>query len=201
MAEDVEDIRHQHTYQGVLLDENLEKVFEAIHNGTFGNSGEFRALTDTVTNHDHWLTSADFASYVKTQENIDEVFKDQEEWLRKTIVSVSRMGFFSSDRCIEEYAEGIPTRLSNFLLVCLLTRSSSYLECRTSEATQGGWCLMGLLRTWQRSLETEVHIYITSIESSRLETTRPVPSISDSVAMQKRLVRAVADVGAFQLPT
>lgn len=114
LAEDVEDIRHSHTYQGVLVDESLEKVFEAIHNGTFGNADEFRALTNTVTNHDHWLTSADFASYVKTQESIDEVFKDQEEWLRKTIVSVSRMGFFSSDRCIEEYAECEPILYLSF---------------------------------------------------------------------------------------
>lgn len=101
----MEDIRHQHTYEGVLLDESLIKVFDAIHNNMFGNADEFKALTNTVINHDHWLTSADFASYVKTQESIDVAFKDQENWLRKTIVSVSRMGFFSSDRCIEEYAE------------------------------------------------------------------------------------------------
>lgn len=107
LSEDVEDIRHQHTYEGVLLDESLVKVFDAIHNNMFGNADEFKALTNTVINHDHWLTSADFASYVKTQETIDVAFKDQENWLRKTIVSVSRMGFFSSDRCIEEYAESI----------------------------------------------------------------------------------------------
>ncbi|KAL1305323.1 hypothetical protein AAFC00_002223 [Neodothiora populina] len=107
LAEDVEEIRHQHTYQGVLLDESLEKVFDAIHGGMFGNSDEFKALTNTVINNDHWLTSADFASYIKTQDSIDVVFKNQEEWLRKAIVSVSRMGFFSSDRCIEEYAEAI----------------------------------------------------------------------------------------------
>jgi starch phosphorylase len=119
LAEDVEDIRHQHTYQGVLLDESLEKVFDTIHQGTFGSVDEFRALTSTVINHDHWLVSADFASYVKTQESIDEVFKDQEEWIRKTIVSVSRMGFFSSDRCIEEYAEG-KFKISSFTSCHLL---------------------------------------------------------------------------------
>lgn len=89
----------------MLLDESLEKVFDAIHSNMFGNADEFRALTNTVINHDHWLTSADFASYVKTHEAIDKAFKNQEDWLRKAIVSVARMGFFSSDRCIEEYAE------------------------------------------------------------------------------------------------
>lgn len=107
LAEDVEDIRHQHTYQGVVIDETLQKVFDAIHNDVFGHKDEFSALVSTVTNHDHWLTSADFVSYCKTQASIDEAFKDQEGWLHKTIVSVARMGFFSSDRCIDEYAEGI----------------------------------------------------------------------------------------------
>jgi starch phosphorylase len=44
---------------------------------------------------------------VQTQALVDEAYKDQEEWTSKTIISVSRMGFFSSDRCINEYAETI----------------------------------------------------------------------------------------------
>lgn len=107
LAEDVEEIRHQHTYQGVEVDPTLQKVFDAIHNDVFGYKDEFAALTNTVINHDHWLTSADFVSYCKTHDSIDEAFKDQEGWLHKTILAVSRMGFFTSDRCIEEYAEGI----------------------------------------------------------------------------------------------
>ncbi|KAI5195072.1 glycosyl transferase [Aureobasidium subglaciale] len=107
LAEDVEDIRHQHTYEGVLIDEGLQKVFDAIHSGMFGHSDEFSALTNTVVNHDHWLTSADFEAYCKTQDTIDEAFKDQEAWLHKTILAVARMGFFTADRCIEEYAEMI----------------------------------------------------------------------------------------------
>ena len=51
--------------------------------------------------------SDDFDSYVKTQESIDESYKNTEEWTTKTIMTVSRMGFFSSDRCIDEYAEAI----------------------------------------------------------------------------------------------
>jgi starch phosphorylase len=44
---------------------------------------------------------------VKTQTLIDESFKDTESWTTKMITSVARMGFFSSDRCIDEYAEAI----------------------------------------------------------------------------------------------
>lgn len=38
---------------------------------------------------------------------MDEAYKNQDEWTTKTITSVARMGFFSSDRCINEYAESI----------------------------------------------------------------------------------------------
>lgn len=51
--------------------------------------------------------SDDFASYIKTQELIDESYKNTEEWTTKAITTVARMGFFSSDRCIDEYAESI----------------------------------------------------------------------------------------------
>lgn len=51
--------------------------------------------------------SDDFASYCKTHDLIDEAFKDREGWLDKSITAVSRMGWFTSDRCISEYAEGI----------------------------------------------------------------------------------------------
>ena len=60
-----------------------------------------------VDHGDYYLVSDDFKSYIDTQNLIDESYKDQEGWLTKTITSVSRMGFFSSDRCIDEYAEMI----------------------------------------------------------------------------------------------
>ena len=49
--------------------------------------------------------SDDFNSYIKTHELVDEAYKDQTAWLEKCITSVARLGFFSSDRCIQEYAD------------------------------------------------------------------------------------------------
>jgi len=60
-----------------------------------------------VDHGDYYLVSDDFVSYCKTHDLIDEAYKDQEQWLTKCIQAVSRMGFFSSDRCIDEYAEMI----------------------------------------------------------------------------------------------
>jgi len=108
LAEDVEDLRHAHTYGTHNLDPDLAKVFDEIRKGTFGDAGAFSALVDSVTEHgDYYLVSDDFSSYISTHALVDEAYKNQDEWLSKTILSVSRMGFFSSDRCINEYAESI----------------------------------------------------------------------------------------------
>jgi len=74
----------------------------------FGDAGQFSALVNGIVDHgDYYLVSDDFHSYIETHKLIDEAYKDQDEWLTKCITAVSRMGFFTSDRCIDEYAEMI----------------------------------------------------------------------------------------------
>jgi len=110
LSEDVEDLRHAHFYSadGFRLDPALQRVFDTIKSGTFGDANAFSALVNSILEHgDYYLVSDDFKSYVDTQKLIDEAYANQEEWLTKTITSVARMGFFSSDRCIEEYADSI----------------------------------------------------------------------------------------------
>ena len=108
LAEDVEDLRHAHNYGSHTIDPDLKAVFEEMKKGTFGDAGAFGALVGAIEDHgDYYLVSDDFHSYIQTQDLVDESYKDQDEWLSKCITSVGRMGFFSSDRCINEYAESI----------------------------------------------------------------------------------------------
>ncbi|OJD34381.1 glycogen phosphorylase [Diplodia corticola] len=108
LAEEVEDLRHAHVYGQYKLDPELATVFDSIKSGTFGDPGSFSALVNGIVDHgDYYLVSDDFSSYCKTHDLIDESYRNQEEWLTKAITSVARMGFFSSDRCIDEYAESI----------------------------------------------------------------------------------------------
>jgi len=108
LSEDVEDLRHAHNYGSHELDPDLAKVFEAIKGNMFGDANSFSALVGAIEDHgDYYLVSDDFHSYITTQDLVDEAYKNQEEWVAKTIISVARMGFFTSDRCINEYAESI----------------------------------------------------------------------------------------------
>ncbi|GAB1193533.1 Non-essential glycogen phosphorylase [Aspergillus pseudonomiae] len=108
LAEDVEELRHRHYYGDFQLDPQLAKVFDAIRSGTFGDAGDFSALIASIEEHgDYYLVSDDFNSYITTQGMVDEAFRNQDEWIAKSITSVARMGFFSTDRVINEYADGI----------------------------------------------------------------------------------------------
>ncbi|KAG5927348.1 Non-essential glycogen phosphorylase [Claviceps africana] len=108
LAEDVEDLRHAHTYGSHVIDADLDKVFDEIMKGTFGTPHDFAAMIGAVRSHgDYYLVSDDFHSYMETHSLVDEAYRNQDEWTAKCIRAVARMGFFTSDRCINEYAEEI----------------------------------------------------------------------------------------------
>jgi len=108
LAENVEDIRHEHRYGHYELPDSLAKVFDAIESGTFGNGDEYRSLIDSIKYHgDHYLVGDDFESYLQAHELVDQAYLNQKEWWKKSILSVANSGFFSSDRAIDEYAESI----------------------------------------------------------------------------------------------
>jgi len=56
---------------------------------------------------DPYLCLADYADYVRAQEAVDKAFSDQKQWAKMAIINTAKMGKFSSDRTISEYAEHI----------------------------------------------------------------------------------------------
>ena len=64
-------------------------------------------VADTLLGHDAYFHLADLGSYLDTQARASREFGQPAVWARKAILNVARMGTFSSDRTIREYAEGI----------------------------------------------------------------------------------------------
>lgn len=56
---------------------------------------------------DPFLVLADYRSYVECQERVDKAFRDKEAWAKSAILNTARVGKFSSDRTISEYAKEI----------------------------------------------------------------------------------------------
>ncbi|KAG1472471.1 hypothetical protein G6F56_001517 [Rhizopus delemar] len=108
LADQVDDIRHQQKYHGLMLDEQLQSVIEAIQSGEFGDPSIFAPLINTIMyGGDYYLISVDFGAYLKANKKVDETFLNKAEWNKKSIMCTAGMGFFSSDRAIAEYADKV----------------------------------------------------------------------------------------------
>lgn len=107
-ANQVEELRHQYRYRKLPMDATLEKIYNSLQQGEFVSSKVLGPLLDTLTvGCDHYLISADFADYLRAQEQVDLAFKDKSSWAKKSILCTAGMGKFSSDRSIQQYAEEI----------------------------------------------------------------------------------------------
>ncbi|QHI70527.1 glycogen/starch/alpha-glucan phosphorylase [Tichowtungia aerotolerans] len=91
-------------------DQELQHVLEAIRVNSFDPSQPalFMDLFDDLTRHgDPFFYMADYRLYLDAQEKVEALFRQPEAWAEKSILNVARMGWFSSDRTINEYAEKI----------------------------------------------------------------------------------------------
>ncbi|MBU3915574.1 glycogen/starch/alpha-glucan phosphorylase, partial [bacterium] len=91
-------------------DEELRNVMNQIRDGFFSSNQPtlFRGIFDTLVNEgDHYFHMADYRAYVDCQDRVANLFKTSLKWHKMAILNVARIGKFSSDRVIGEYAEEI----------------------------------------------------------------------------------------------
>ncbi len=67
----------------------------------------FKPLIDSLLCRDEHMILADYQSYIDCQDRVSIAFKNQKKWTKMSILTVARMGKFSSDRSIREYNEKI----------------------------------------------------------------------------------------------
>lgn len=56
---------------------------------------------------DPYFLLADFESYIQTRKQVEKTYHDPYSWARQAILNVARIGKFSSDRAVQEYASNI----------------------------------------------------------------------------------------------
>lgn len=64
-------------------------------------------LYHELLNKDWFMTFPDFEEYVKTKESCYEAYEDRKRWAKMMLVNISKAGFFSSDRTIDQYNKEI----------------------------------------------------------------------------------------------
>jgi glycogen phosphorylase len=112
-AEEIHEMQQKGSYnpqQRYDSDPAIKEVMDALTFDRFcpNDHGLFRWIFDELVHRgDRYFHLADFNSYVETQQLIDGEYLTEEVWWRKAILNVARIGKFSSDRSVTEYARDI----------------------------------------------------------------------------------------------
>jgi starch phosphorylase len=110
-ADQVEQRRRQGGAVGdaMALSPVLQQVLDAIGSGVFSRDepDRYRELISDLTTNDWFMVAADFEAYSDAQSDVAMRWCDRHAWWRSSVLNTARMGWFSSDRTIREYAEEI----------------------------------------------------------------------------------------------
>ncbi len=87
-------------------DENIKRAIDFIVSDEMtavGCKENLKRLHDELLNKDWFMTLPDFKDYTAAKERIYADYEDRMAWAKKMLVNISKAGFFSSDRTIEQY--------------------------------------------------------------------------------------------------
>ena len=91
-------------------DIRVKKILDSLFNGpwTDGRPDRFRSIFDEIMyKNDTYFILKDFDAYVKAQEQIEQKYKDRNNWAKSCLINIATSGYFSSDRTIREYVKDI----------------------------------------------------------------------------------------------
>jgi starch phosphorylase len=91
-------------------DEELRAVIDWLGSEYFtpGESHAFGSLHHSLLDGgDPYKVLADYRTYVQAHERVDAAYRDKSRWAKMAILNTARVGKFSSDRTIREYAKDI----------------------------------------------------------------------------------------------
>jgi glycogen phosphorylase len=110
-AAEVSSLKAQdyHPWDYYQSNDMLKTVLDFMGDGYFshGDRDLFRPLIDKLRSDDPFMVLADYQSYIDCQDRVAQVYRDPDQWSRKSILNTARMGKFSSDRAIREYCQDI----------------------------------------------------------------------------------------------
>ncbi|MBL8799474.1 MAG: glycogen/starch/alpha-glucan phosphorylase, partial [Planctomycetia bacterium] len=112
-AHEVEERRRNHSYRPQEYYQNvpaIRRILDCFKNGRFSPDQPdlyqwiYQAL---VERGDFYFHLADLEAYIAAQDRVERTYKDRKTWDRMAVLNVARIGMFSSDRTIKQYADEI----------------------------------------------------------------------------------------------
>ena len=74
---------------------------------SIGNPENLIRLFKEIVKKDWFMALLDLEDYTKTKEEAFKEYEDRQNWAKKMLINISKAGYFSSDRTIEEYNRDI----------------------------------------------------------------------------------------------
>ena len=111
-VEDVQNLkgRGYNPWEFYARNKNLKEILDWLVSDYFmpENPNAFMPLRKSILDWgDPFMVCADYQAYCDAQKKADEAFRDKKRWAKMAILNTARIGKFSSDRTITEYAEDI----------------------------------------------------------------------------------------------
>ncbi len=88
----------------------IKRILNAVNSTMFCEKDYvllFKPIFEELTNRDYYFVLADLADFDNTIKKAAKDFQNKEEWAKKALLNIARIGKFSSDRAIMEYADNI----------------------------------------------------------------------------------------------
>ena len=88
----------------------VKRILNAVNSNMFCEHDYpqlFRPIYDSLLNSDYYFILADLEDFNKAVHQAEKDFNNKDEWAKKALLNVARIGYFSSDRSVMEYAEKI----------------------------------------------------------------------------------------------
>ena len=74
---------------------------------SIGHKENLERLKKELVEKDWFMTLLDIENYIKVKDRMFADYENREKWLKKSLINISKAGFFSSDRTIAEYNKNI----------------------------------------------------------------------------------------------
>lgn len=90
--------------------EYIKRILNAINSNIFCEKDSptlFKPIFDELLNRDYFFVLADLEAFNAAMKEAEKAYINQENWTKKAILNVAKVGYFSSDRAISEYANKI----------------------------------------------------------------------------------------------
>ncbi len=111
--EQINEMRRTNSYNPRKYYEDsdyIKRILNAVNSNMFCEKDYvllFKVIYEELLNRDYFFVLADLEAFTKAIHDAEKDYLDKDKWAKKAIINVAKIGYFSSDRAVLEYANRI----------------------------------------------------------------------------------------------